>query len=116
MGKILRLLHGIAAGLCAGIITSSVFAESGVTPKEIVIGSSHALSGPTAQPCSLMSRGAQAYFNKVNAAGGVNGRTIKYVVIDDAMAVPRAVSNTQRLLQQDETFAIFQSCGTSVAS
>ena len=60
------------------------FAENGVTQNEIVIGMSNALSGPASGLGTGLKAGAIAYIDKVNAAGGVNGRKIKLISYDDA--------------------------------
>ncbi|MGQ4807299.1 Leu/Ile/Val-binding protein [Candidatus Entotheonellaceae bacterium PAL068K] len=85
----------------------------GVTDTEIVIGSSAGLTGPIAVWGNRMTRiGPQAYFNYINEQGGVNGRKIKHVVLDDGYQPPRAVANHKRLIQREKVFALLLSMGT----
>ena len=57
--------------------------------------------------------GAKAYFDYVNAKGGVNGRKISYTYYDDAYNPAQTVQATRRLVEQDRVFAIFNSVGTA---
>ena len=87
---------------------SPVFAqsESGVTATTIKIGMSAGITGPIAFASRQFSNYMQKYFDKVNAAGGVHGRKIELVVIDDGGKGNVALQNAQRLLQQDKVFAM----------
>jgi branched-chain amino acid transport system substrate-binding protein len=84
----------------------------GITDSEIKIGSSFPLSGP-ASAYAVISEGAKARFEAENAKGGVNGRKIKFTVLDDGYEPQRAVTNTKRLIEQDKVFGIFGSLGTA---
>jgi len=79
----------------------------GVTDTEIKIGMSIPLSGPLAVSGAL-SKGVAAVFNQVNAEGGIDGRQIKFVVLDDAYDPSRAASNQRQLAEQEKVFASFQ--------
>jgi len=105
-----------AAAFGAALLAGSAAAEDGVTDDKVVIGGTNALTGPVAAVCSAVTHGAQAWFAKVNAAGGVHGRQIEYIVLDDAYSAQRAVGNTRRLIQQDDVFAMFGGCGTATAA
>jgi len=87
-------------------------ATPGVTSTEIKIGSSVPLSGEAAIAGNV-ARGIDAYFKYVNAKGGVFGRKLKFVYLDDGYDPGRAVNNTIRLVQQEQVFAMFSSLGTS---
>lgn len=87
-------------------------AESGVTATEIKIGMANALSGPTAGLGIGIKSGSEAYFKKVNAAGGVNGRKINLVSEDDGYDPPRTASATEKLIKKDNVFALFGYVGT----
>ncbi|MGH6743216.1 MAG: ABC transporter substrate-binding protein, partial [Bradyrhizobium sp.] len=54
----------------------------------------------------------QAYFNKINAAGGINGRKINFISYDDAYSPPKAVEQARKLVESDEVLFIFNSLGT----
>ncbi|MDQ3777819.1 MAG: ABC transporter substrate-binding protein [Actinomycetota bacterium] len=89
-------------------------ADPGVTPSSILLGGTVPLTGPAAAFASV-APGARAYFEYVNARGGVHGRKIRYRYVDDAFEVARTVDQTRRLVQQDRVFAIFNSIGTEHA-
>jgi branched-chain amino acid transport system substrate-binding protein len=84
---------------------------TGVTENTIKLGTSFPLSGP-ASAYSTITRAQKAYFEKVNAEGGVNGRKIEYTVLDDGYEPPRAVNNARRLITQEKVFALFNPLGT----
>ncbi|MCY7388453.1 MAG: ABC transporter substrate-binding protein [Burkholderiales bacterium] len=84
----------------------------GVTADAIVIGQSASLSGPSAELGREMKAGADAYFNAINESGGVLGRKIKLISIDDAGVPDRAKANTLKLLNEDNVFALFGYTGT----
>lgn len=84
----------------------------GVTSKEILIGSSLALSGQVAFHGKTYRQGAMAYINEVNARGGVHGRSIRLISYDDAYDPSRSVFNTQKLIVDDNVFALFNYLGT----
>jgi ABC-type branched-subunit amino acid transport system substrate-binding protein len=84
----------------------------GVSEDEIVIGSSLALSGHAAYLGTQTLLGAQSYLDEVNASGGVHGRTIRLISLDDAYEPALCVSNTQKLIVNDNVFALFCYVGT----
>jgi branched-chain amino acid transport system substrate-binding protein len=92
------------------------FAENGVTQNEIVIGMSNALSGPASGLGKGLKAGAIAYIDKVNAAGGVNGRKIKLISYDDGYEPERTAAMTRRLIDQDKVFALFGFVGTPTSA
>jgi branched-chain amino acid transport system substrate-binding protein len=113
-----RLARTAAAGALATLlaaVSSGAAAEDGVTANEIHIGTSLAVTGPIAV-CASVGDGASAYFKKVNDAGGVNGRKIKFTVLDDAYSTQRAIGNVRRLMGQEKVFAIFSGCGTATGA
>ena len=86
----------------------------GVTATQIVLGGTGPLTGAESQYQPVLS-GAQAYFSYVNDHGGVLGRKIKYLVEDDQYDPSQTVALTQKLVEQDNVFAIFNSVGTEHA-
>ena len=94
------------------LLTSLAHAEPGVSDKEILIGQSAALSGPAQALGGEMRSGAQLYFDQVNASGGVNGRNIKLISVDDGYEPERAVANTRKLIEQEKVLALFGYVGT----
>jgi branched-chain amino acid transport system substrate-binding protein len=83
----------------------------GITETSIKLGTSMPLTGPGGQ-FGTMAQSAQAYFKSVNDAGGINGRTIDYTILDDAYDTARTVDNVRRLVEQEKVFAVFQILGT----
>lgn len=84
----------------------------GVTNDSIVLGQSAAFTGPAAALGIAMREGALAYFEKVNAEGGVHGRQIRLISLDDGYEPDRAIANTRKLIEQDRVFALFAYVGT----
>ncbi len=96
----------------AGTATATATATTtGVSSNEILIGSSFALSGPAAS-FAVITKAEQAYFDWVNAQGGVYGRKIKFIVRDDQYNPAQTVSVVHRLVTEDGVFAVFSSLGT----
>lgn len=87
--------------------------DKGVTSTEIRLGASAVLSGPLGAQTKDYGAGSRLYFDAVNAAGGVHGRKISYVTLDDAFDVKRAVENTRKLIEEDNVFMIYNSTGTA---
>ncbi len=87
-------------------------ATQGVTDTEVVIGSHTDLSGPFSAFGAPAVKAAQLYFDKINADGGVHGRTIKLIVEDTSYQVPRAVQAANKLINRDKIFVMFGSLGT----
>lgn len=86
-------------------------AGPGVSADAIVLGQSAAFSGPAAKLGESMRDGATLYFDEVNRAGGVHGRKIKLVSLDDGYEPDRAIANTKQLIDQ-KVFALFGYVGT----
>ena len=86
--------------------------DPGVTPTSILLGGTVPLSGEAAAFGSV-GPGAKAYFDYVNAKGGVFGRKITYSYYDDAYNPAQTVQLTRQLVEQDKVFAIFNSVGTA---
>jgi branched-chain amino acid transport system substrate-binding protein len=109
----LCLLTAAALALAFGV--SSAFAQKkydpGASDTEIKIGNINPYSGP-ASAYGLIGKTIAAYFNKVNAEGGINGRKINLISYDDAYSPPKAVEQARKLVESDEVLLIFQSLGT----
>jgi branched-chain amino acid transport system substrate-binding protein len=108
-----------AAIACAlALVTTSAVADTkskpygpGVTDTEVKIGQTMPYSGP-ASSFAAIGRSMNAYFQKVNAEGGVNGRKINLISLDDAYSPPKAVEQTRRLVESDEVLAIVGTFGS----
>src|SRR6266545_2564140 len=84
----------------------------GVTATEIVIGTHQPLTGPAAAGYSKISAASKAYFDYVNANGGVHGRKITYKVMDDGYNPANTQQVVRQLVLQDKVFAVFNGLGT----
>lgn len=84
----------------------------GVTAKSILLGESAPFSGPAAQLGIQMNIGTKAYFDKVNAQGGVYGRKIELKTRDDRYEANLCADNTRKFIQQDKVFALISYVGT----
>ena len=106
-----------ALAMALGWTTGTAWAQdsAGVTDGEIVIGQSCQLSGPLAALTSEVRQGSALYFDHVNASGGVRGRKIRVVAIDDAYDPRKAAENTKKLIDEDKVLALFQYAGTPPA-
>lgn len=102
----------LATAAALALAAGPAFAQQGVTDDEIVLGSHNDLSGPFAAFGAPAMQAAQAYFDEVNAAGGVHGRKIRLVVEDHGYQVPKAVQAANKLINRDEIFAMFMALGT----
>ncbi|WP_146347841.1 ABC transporter substrate-binding protein [Phaeobacter marinintestinus] len=98
--------------LTAGLGTSAIAAEQGVTDSEVLIGSVNDLSGIFAAVGVPAVNGANLRIEEQNAAGGVHGRQIRFVVEDNGYQIPRAMQGYNKLLNKDKVFAMLLSLGT----
>ncbi|MCA6109173.1 ABC transporter substrate-binding protein [Bradyrhizobium cenepequi] len=85
--------------------------DVGATDTEIKIGNIMPYSGP-ASAYGVIGKTEAAYFNKINAEGGINGRKISFVSYDDAYSPPKTVEQARKLVESDEVLLIFNSLGT----
>jgi branched-chain amino acid transport system substrate-binding protein len=85
--------------------------DTGATDTEIKIGNIMPYSGP-ASALGVVGRTEVAYFRKINAEGGINGRKIRFISYDDASSPPKAVEQARKLVENDGVLLIFQSLGT----
>ena len=107
------LLASIAAGLVAvaGPALAQKKYDAGATDTEIKIGNTNPYSGP-ASAYGLIGKTIDAYFKKVNAEGGINGRKVNFITYDDGYSPPKAVEQVRKLVESDEVLLVFQPLGT----
>lgn len=110
MSMISRLLRYILLA-CAALAPIGANAD-GVTANTILLGQSAALTGAAEALGNEMKLGAEAYFEAVNKAGGVHGRKIKLISLDDGYEPERAKANTEKLINEDKVLALFGYVGT----
>jgi branched-chain amino acid transport system substrate-binding protein len=102
-----RLARAIlSAVLGASLSLAPAWAETGVTDHEIIIGAFGVLTGPTYDYGKVVFDGAETIYNEVNAAGGINGRKIRYVREDDQCKADAAVPAVRKLIYEDKVFMI----------
>ena len=85
--------------------------DTGATDTEIKVGNIMPYSGP-ASAYGVIGKTEEAYFNKINAEGGINGRKIKFVTYDDGYSPPKAVEQVRKLVESDEVLLVFNPLGT----
>jgi ABC-type branched-subunit amino acid transport system substrate-binding protein len=104
----LALVVTFALALAAGPAAAQ---WPGVTPTEIKIGNTNPYSGP-ASAYGTIGKAIGAYFKMVNDQGGINGRKINYVTLDDGYSPPKTVEMVRRLVEQEQVAFVFQTLGT----
>src|SRR5271166_5534023 len=104
----------LAAAFAIALIAPAMAADSqrGVTDNEIVIGTYTDLSGVTAMWGVNNTNAWRMVFDEVNAAGGINGRKVKYIVEDNQYQVPRSVQAANKLINKDGVFMMVANGGT----
>ena len=109
---------GLVAAACGSssststTATTAAVATPGVTSNSILFGETTPKSGPAAL-YGEQQAGIQAYFDTINAQGGVGGRKLKLIALDDQYSPPVALQDTKTLIEQDHVFAIVQTNGTA---
>ena len=105
----------LGAGLALALGSSSALAQKkydpGATDKEIKLGHINPYSGP-ASAYGAIGKAIQAYFDKINAEGGVNGRKLNLVSLDDGYNPAKTVEVARKLVEEEEVLAVFQPLGT----
>ncbi len=107
--------HLLAAGpalLAAPLLSARAADTPGVTATEIKIGHTNPYSGP-ASSYGVIGKLEAAFFNMVNEQGGVGGRKINFISLDDGYSPPKTVEVVRRLVEQDEVALLFQTLGTA---
>src|SRR3954452_19394472 len=114
----MRLITGFGAlctiALAMPLAASSAAAQThrGITATEIRIGQTMPYSGPVSA-FGALGKGEVGYFKMLNERGGINGRKINLISLDDSYAPPKTVEQTRRLVESDEVALIFSSIGTA---
>jgi branched-chain amino acid transport system substrate-binding protein len=100
-----------AVVLMSGTALAQKKYDTGATDTEIKIGNIMPYSGP-ASAYGVIGKTEAAYFNKINAEGGINGRKITFISYDDGYSPPKAVEQARKLVESDEVLAVFNPLGT----
>src|SRR5215216_2063329 len=85
--------------------------DTGATDTEIKIGNIMPYSGP-ASAYGVIGKTEEAFFRKINAEGGINGRKVNFVSYDDAYSPPKTVEQARKLVESDEVLLVFNPLGT----
>src|SRR3982750_3638323 len=107
---VLSTAIAVLAASASGALAQKKY-DPGASDTEIKIGNIMPYSGP-ASAYGVIGKTEEAYFKKVNAEGGVNGRKINFISYDDAYSPPKAVEQARKLVESDEALLIFNSLGT----
>ena len=111
----MRLVSAMAMAVVF-VATAAAAAEKkydpGASDTEIRLGQTVPHSGPGSL-YGVLGRVGEAYFQMLNETGGINGRKIKFLTLDDSYSAPKAVEATRRLVEQEEVLALFGSLGTA---
>ncbi len=101
--------------LTATFTVGSLWAQNkydpGASDKEIKIGHINPYSGP-ASAYGTIGKSIAAWFEKINAEGGINGRKVKFISLDDGYSPPKTVEQARKLVEQEEVLALFNPLGT----
>ena len=106
-----RFVAGAAATLAFGGRATDAADAPGVTDTEIKIGQTIPYSGPLSSR-SVLGRTEAAYFKMINEQGGINGRRLNFISVDDGYSPPKAVEQSRRLVEQEQVALLFNSLGT----
>jgi branched-chain amino acid transport system substrate-binding protein len=113
----MRFANGLGCVLLGALVLASPAVSNaadmrGVTATEIKIGQTMPYSGPVSA-FGALGKGEVGYFKMLNERGGINGRKINLISLDDSYAPPKAVEQTRRLVESDEVALIFSTIGTA---
>ncbi len=111
LNRVPLVLAGLA--LCAAATSASAQKkyDPGADDKEIKVGHIGPYSGP-ASAYGTIGKAIGAYFEKINAEGGINGRKIKFLTLDDGYNPAKTVEMTRKLVEEDEVLLLFNTLGT----
>ncbi|HLG46850.1 MAG TPA: ABC transporter substrate-binding protein [Reyranella sp.] len=104
-------LIGLSTALTASAASAQAKYGPGTSATEIKVGQTIAYSGP-ASAYSQLAKAEAAYFKGLNAKGGINGRKINFISLDDGYSPPKAVENARKLVESDQVALIFNVLGT----
>lgn len=109
--RILATRTTLAASFASSKLSAQRRYDPGASDTEIKLGHTSPYSGPLSA-FSVAGKATTAYFNMINAAGGINGRKIKFISYDDGYQPPKTVEMVRKLVESDEVLMIFQLLGT----
>jgi ABC-type branched-subunit amino acid transport system substrate-binding protein len=104
-------IASLASLAIAGSALAQKKYDAGASDKEIKIGNINPYSGP-ASAYGAIGKSISAYFDKINAEGGINGRKVKFISVDDGYNPAKTVEQARKLVEQEEVLLVFQPLGT----
>ncbi|MGQ0684893.1 ABC transporter substrate-binding protein [Bradyrhizobium sp.] len=107
---VLSTALAVIAASSSGALAQKKY-DTGATDTEIKIGNIMPYSGP-ASAYGVIGKTEEAYFKKINAEGGINGRKINFVSYDDGYSPPKTVEQARKLVESDEVLLVFNPLGT----
>src|SRR5437762_1692790 len=108
--RIAALATAVIALTSGGALAQKKY-DTGASDTEIKIGNIMPYSGP-ASAYGVIGKTEEAYFNKINAEGGINGRKVKFITYDDGYSPPKSVEQVRKLVESDEVLLVFNPLGT----
>src|SRR4051812_20234022 len=113
----IQILFGLS--LCAALVSAMAVADkkydSGASDTEIKIGQTMPYSGPNSA-YGTFGRAQAGYFKMVNEQGGINGRKVNLISLDDGFSPPRTVEQVRKLLEEEQVLLLFYNLGTATNS
>ncbi len=100
------LVQVVAVGMALTMLACNAFAQTGVTSNAILVGQSAGLTGGQADYSKDIKTGIEAYFSSVNRRGGINGRQVKLVSLDDQGKKDAVLANTKKLVEEQKVFSL----------
>jgi branched-chain amino acid transport system substrate-binding protein len=107
---VLSAALGLFAASSSGVLAQKKY-DPGASDTEIKVGNIMPYSGP-ASAYGVIGKTEEAYFKKINAEGGINGRKINFISYDDAYSPPKTVEQARKLVESDEVLLVFNPLGT----
>jgi branched-chain amino acid transport system substrate-binding protein len=104
-----------ALAVTAGVSNAAGKYDTGASDTEIKIGNTNPYSGP-ASSYAVIGRSIEAYFKEINDRGGINGRKLNFITVDDGYSPPKTKEQFRRLVEKEKVLFIFQALGTPTNS
>src|ERR1700733_12519804 len=95
--------------LLLGVVIAAAFVNAAAAEDAYVVGMTAGLTGPTASTFAPVAEAMRIYFDRVNAAGGINGKPVKFVILDDQGEPQKAAANVKQLLTWNNAILLIDS-------
>ena len=110
-GVVVGGVSAAALASASGLALAQKKYDDGATDKEVKIGNTNPYSGPVSA-YGAIGKTIEAYWKSVNAAGGINGRMVKFMTLDDGYVPSKTVEVVRQLVEQEKVLCVFQTLGT----